>query len=94
MKTAKFIKQIEPAAGDMRLYKLSEPVKVNDWEDEPETTEYVAVSAVIAAFTGPETYIFPANGEGKITEWGEMEGSYRGGLNHARALEGLGFVIA
>jgi len=44
-------------------------------------------------FSGPETYIFPANGNGKVLSFLELEGSYRGGLNHFKALEGAGYVV-
>lgn len=96
MKTATFIKQMEGFRGDARFYKLSEPASVG-WDAE-KTTDYVIVSAVVVAGFfdgdgGPETYIFPADGEGRITSWSEMEGSFQGGLDHTRALAGLGYIV-
>ncbi len=41
----------------------------------------------------PETYIFPCTPEGNVTSWGELEGSYRGGLSHAQALLNAGYEI-
>lgn len=93
MKTATFVKQMEGFIGDARLYKLSEAVDADGWANSVVTTDYVVVSAVVVPFSGPETYIFPADGEGRITSWSEMKGSFRGGLDHARALAGLGFVV-
>jgi hypothetical protein len=53
--------------------------------------EYVRVSAVIAPFSGPETYLFPADSDGEVTDWGELEGSYRGGLDINEALHRAGY---
>lgn len=91
MKIATFVKQMEGFTGDARLYKLSEAAPVDG--DEQGTTDYVVVSATVARYGGPETYIFPADEAGDVTSWLEMEGSFRGGLDHARALAGLGFVV-
>lgn len=83
-KTATKIKNLNGWEGDARLYRLSEPLDGH---------EYVIVSAVVAMFSGPETYIFPADPEGEVTGWGELEGSFRGGLDHVEALEGAGYVV-
>lgn len=84
MKTATFVKNLKGFTGYASLYKLSEPLMDN---------EYVVVSATHAMHTGAETFIFPADSEGKVTDWGELEGSYRGGLSHEEALEGAGYSI-
>ena len=88
--TAAFIKEIQ-SKGIQKLYKLSEPVKDGDGND----TEHVIVSAVSAAFdTGqPETYIFPSDKDGNVTDWGEMEGSYRGGTDHDKAITDAGWSL-
>jgi hypothetical protein len=44
--------------------------------------------------SGPETYIFPSDETGKVIDWGELDGSYRGGLSHEKAIEDAGFVLA
>lgn len=102
MITAELIKDCSKNfSGTARLYKLSESVPYGwlDWEDEEagidnrETTEYVIVSAAVVMFTGPETYIFPSNKDGDIVDWGEMDGSYRGDLNHQRAIENAGWEL-
>lgn len=78
-----------------KLWLLSAPVSVSSWlnnSDEP--TEFVVTSAVIALHSGPETYIFPSDSSGEVTRFIEMDGSYRGGLNHEQAILGAGWVIA
>lgn len=67
--------------GDARLYQLSKPLTGND---------YVVVSGISNAW-GTETYIFPADKSGEITSWGELEGSFRGAIDHAAALRGAGY---
>ncbi|HEY6117458.1 MAG TPA: hypothetical protein VI172_16010 [Candidatus Dormibacteraeota bacterium] len=83
-KTATFIKHIQGWRGDARLYRLSPP---------HEASPHVIVSATEVPYLGPETYIFPATDEGSIVSWSEMEGSYRGGLDHAQALRNAGYEI-
>ena len=87
MKTAKMIKDIsENYNGDARLFKLSTPLDGN---------EFVVVSAVEAPFDtlSPETYIFPADSNGVVTDWGELEGSYQGGMSHQEALARAGYEL-
>ena len=96
MKTATYIRSPEGWNGDARLYKLSEPVEYGysfDDDEELPTTEFVIVSAVYALFSGPETYIFPANEDGDVLTMSEMSGSYRGGTSHETALERAGFSV-
>lgn len=93
MKTATFIRQCKNFRGDARLYKLSEPVMYAYYKygDLPKTN-YIIISAVEVNGI-PETYIFPANEEGTIVAWDELEGSFRGELNHEKALKNLGFEL-
>jgi len=82
MITAKYIKtEISGSGAEQKLYELSEKVKEDDNE-----FDHIIISAVTAPFSGPETYIFPANKEGEIIDYGELSGSYRGGLDHDTAL--------
>lgn len=74
---------MKPGA-DQALYRLEPP------HDE---IEYVVVSACSPYDLGPETYIFPADESGAVVSWLEMTGSYKGGLDHAEALSGLGYEI-
>lgn len=71
------------------LYRLDPPAT---WGDDY-TTVHVVVSAVHAPYSGPETYVFPADPDGAILDWAELEGSYRGGLDHAEALQGAGYEV-
>lgn len=89
-KTATFVRKLDHGTGEMRLYKLDPPME-DEYVDGP--IEHVVVSATIAMFTGAETYIFPADAEGEITDWGELDGSYRGGLDHEAALSGAGYEV-
>lgn len=87
-----------------RVYRLNPPVPIHDWSEEHDrsectgkspcrTTEYVWVSAADVPFSGPETYIFPSTDTGEVTDWGELDGSYRGGLDHEEALRGAGYEV-
>ena len=71
--------------GQAAHYRLDPPL---------DGAEFVVVSATVAMFSGPETYIFAADESGKITDFSEKDGSYRGGLDHAEALEGAGYAVA
>lgn len=88
MKTAKLIKKLKTFSGDAGLYRLSEPMEYED-----KTTNFVVVSATVAMFSGPETYIFPASRAGAVVDWGELDGSTKGTLSHASALRNAGFGI-
>lgn len=98
MKTATLIRESLPGfQGDARLYRLDPPAEWTRYDDDGEPvavpTTHVVVSAADAMYSGPETYIFPADGQGKVTSWGEMDGSFRGAFDHARALQGLGYEV-
>lgn len=54
--------------------------------------EYVIVSD-IDNFAGIETYVFPADEKGRITDWGELPCSFKGGRDHAKALDYAGYKI-
>lgn len=96
MSTAKELKKLEGFKGDARLFQVTPPMEYDydyDTERNQKSTEYVVVSAADVMFSGPETYIFPANEEGEVIDWGELEGSYKGGLNHRAALENAGYTV-
>lgn len=89
MKTAQLVKDLGKSGSGaaQRLYRLS--------DTELSSTGYVVVSAVCAIdWGGPETYIFASNAEGEVDDWGELDGSYRGGLDHEKALRGAGYTVA
>lgn len=98
MGTATLVKRLTGWRGDAALYRLDPPLATNVWDwrkraDGTRLLTHVIVSATIVPYGGPETYIFPASAEGEVTDWGELEGSYRGGLDHAEALAGAGYEI-
>ena len=93
MKTAKKVKDLQ-WNGDAAVYKLSEMVEFDGYDDDKQKTNHVVVSAVVAMdHGGPETFIFPSDKNGKTYRMLEMKGSFRGELNHAKALNGLGFKL-
>ena len=100
--TAHFVKKLGGNfTGDARLYRLDPPMDLHDDWQEPEkvtgVAEYVVVSATVVPFgfrgPEPETYIFPGTPEGQVADWGELRGSYKGGLDHAEALKGAGYEV-
>lgn len=89
--------------GDAVIYLLNPPYEysketyndeTDDYDVQTFLASYVVVSAVPHVYTqGPETYIFPAKMSGDIFEiesYGELEGSYKGGMDHQQALSNLG----
>ena len=89
--TATFRRKLSGFRGDARLYAVSPPAPTGE---DGVTTDYVVVSAVVSPYFGPETYIFPADVDGNVTRWLEMDGSYRGDLDHGKALRGAGWEVA
>lgn len=55
--------------------------------------QHVIVSAADVPYSGPETYIFPSDEDGNVISYNELNGSYRGGLNHFIALENAGYEL-
>lgn len=84
-KTATFVQKLTGWQGDARLYKLSEPLDGFD---------FVVVSGVNALRTGPETFLFGAREDGEVGSWLELDGSFRGRIDHEAALRGAGYEIA
>lgn len=83
MLKATFLKeQISHRGAVQRVYRL---------EPGGPLPEFVCVSAIVAMFSGPETYVFACDAEGEITDFSDLEGSYRGGLDHDEALRGAGY---
>ena len=79
------------------LYMLTPPLKQYCWHDEDEVCDcakykYVVVSGV-NVFGEPETYIFGADGEGEIVSFVELPGSFKGEINHEKALDYAGYEI-
>lgn len=68
------------------------PVGAKQWLIRVEEEFYI-VSAVVVPYSGPETYVFPADRHGKITDFGEIVG-LRGTLNHQEAIDELLEVLS
>lgn len=83
MNKALEISRISGMEGDARLYKLNKPLAGN---------YYVIVSGVHNQYT-TETYIFSSNKLGDIIDWGELDGSFKGAIDHKRALNNAGYEI-
>ena len=95
--TATFVRNIIGWRGDAKLYRVAPPVSYgydSDADGAEGTTDHVIVSAARVPFSGPETYIFAADAAGKVINWAEMPGSFRGDLDHEAALKGAGWVVA
>lgn len=101
MNEATFIKDVsERFIGRAGLWRLSTPLCRERWEavgaDEDDHTEtvgyeYVIASAVVAMFSGPETYVFGADEAGNVLDWCELPGSGRGFLSQQSALRDAGY---
>jgi hypothetical protein len=87
VKTATEVKEkrrISGVGAAWRLYALSEPLDGHS---------HVIVSANIVPYSGPETYIFGASTDGEIDDWCELDGSFRGGMDHEKALSNAGYEV-
>ena len=97
--TVKYVEESNGFRSQASLYKLSEPVeygiKWNDDDPPLQTTQYVIISSVVTLQfhgDGPETYIFPADKNGNIIDWCEMDGSLKGTMSHDDAIEAAGWA--
>jgi len=96
MNKAVFIKgEVGPNGQEQHFYKVDPPMESRSWYkgDKIKKFDYVMVSAAVVPFGGPETYIFGCDEEGTVLDWGELKGSYQGGLSHEEALDGAGYKI-
>ena len=98
MKTATHVKTFtssERPDFEQRLYRVDPPIRPYTFAEEPEAdpTDYVIVSAANVPFSGPETYIFPADENGEVIDWVELGGSFRGALDHEQALRNAGYTV-
>ena len=107
--TATFVRGMprgnNPGVEGQKLWRLSAPIRteamtvsesngVRYFSDGTAYTNYVVTSAANVPFSGPETYLFPADKDGKIINWLELEGSFRGDLDHQQAIRNAGWLIA
>ena len=80
---ARFIKADASGSRDWKLYEC---------EPGGPLPRFVIVSAA-SVFGAYETYIFEADEAGEVTDWGELDGSFKGGLNHEQALRNAGYEV-
>lgn len=82
---------------DQRVFMMDPPLDGNEFVCVSATTmnkiARLANSYGVNLKLEPETYIFACDAAGFITNYGELEGSYRGGMNHAQALMNAGYEI-
>lgn len=98
---AKFLTRLPSWRGEARAYEVDPMMEYEVLgsrvdEDERHFTKYVIVSAVWVEYTGPETYIFPAHKQGdEIVPINhlELEGSFRGDMDHEQALANAGYEV-
>jgi len=81
--------------GAAALYDWAPPMAAETWRG-PVERRYVIVSALTGPFgTGrPETYIFGCDADGANVDYSELDGSFQGGCDHVRALNGAGYEVA
>jgi hypothetical protein len=93
VKTAKLMKDaLKDFRGSAALYQLSTPMVWEGYSDnDRQEFDYVVVSSAVVPFSGPETYIFGADKDGKVLNWSELPGSRRGSYSHADVLREAGY---
>ena len=86
-KTATLIKDLplDDTLVIRKLWKFDPPVE--------DRYEFVVSSAVVAAFTGPETFLFGSDEQGNVQSFTELDGSLRGSLDHEAAVAGTGYQV-
>lgn len=91
MTKAYYVRDVsENFTGVAQVFKVDPPMR----GDEEGVYPYVVVSATYAMSTGPETYIFGYNIEkDTVANWLELEGSFQGEENIAKALANAGYEI-
>lgn len=77
--------------GDAALYELDPPMAAETWRG-PVERRYVIVSAINQ--WAVETYIFGCDADGSNVDFSELDGSFQGGCDHVRALNGAGYEVA
>jgi hypothetical protein len=94
MNIAHKIKSLDNFRGEAILFRMEPPL---------ESYDYVVVSAInpkpvegmdqFKVLFQPETYIFGADPDGNVINWGELPGSFQGAMDIPRALAQAGYEI-
>ena len=90
-KIATRLRTLDGWQGDAALYELSPPMAAETWRG-PVERRFVIVSAI--NHFAVETYIFGCDADGANVDYSELDGSFRGGCDHVRALNGAGYEVA
>lgn len=96
MKIAQLIKDNLPGFnGHAALYKVTPPIRDEGYDEDDATflIHYVIASSISGGIFGAETYLFPANEDGEITSWVELEGSQKGVTFHETVLNDIGYTV-
>lgn len=78
--------------GPCAAYRLEPPLINIDWDDSEESHEYIFVSQAAPLFMW-ETYIFAADENGEVNNWGELDGSRKGYITPDDLLRELGYEV-
>ena len=79
--------------GTAHLYRVDPPVSWEDNEGKKQKTNFIVVSQTNAFLIGWETYIFPADKNGKVQSWAELEGSRKGDISPDDLLREIGYLV-
>jgi hypothetical protein len=93
MSQATFVRHLSTGfRGDARLYALDGQKVLTKYDGRKVWYTHLVVSAA-DVFGAPETYIFPANADGTVLDWGELDGSQKGNVSHDEALSDGGYEV-
>ena len=97
-KCAVYLRDVDEYQGVAKLYRVYPGVQYEKYDyststEVPRSTTFIVISAAVVPLSGPETYIFPSDDEGRVIDWYELPGSFRGELDHNKALELGGYVL-
>lgn len=70
------------AVGHRRLFRMSPPLDGHQYVIASTSTVY-----------GVETYLFPADSSGEITDWGDLDGSLRGVYEAEACFNSIGYQV-
>jgi hypothetical protein len=93
-KTATFVRTLRGFRGNAELFRLEPPLEGSRWPGETGTGRYAFVVASAArVFGAPETYMFGADEDGRILDWGELPPSQKGTLDIDAVWRDAGYAV-
>ena len=107
MQTATFVRKLDGWRGDARLYKCDPPMRTGDGAFTGYVVVSAVdickldIYTVVAFFDalsgtgkpGKETFIFACDADGIVRDNRNLPGSFKGELDHLRALTRAGYVV-